>query len=97
MNPFAQRLLADKWISEMEQDYKGKYRYDGGTELPEGTFTQPVSQMVQTLKTHSEDYAQAMARLTSFINMSGKNLEIGRKRELERAKQALKRAYGVQE
>lgn len=97
MNSFARRVLAEQWIEKSERERKGKYRYDGGNELPEGTFTQPVAQMVQTLKTKSKDYAQAMARLNSFINMNGKNLGLDRKRELERAKDALKRAYGVQE
>jgi hypothetical protein len=42
----------------------------------------------------SSPYRSAMSMLTFYINRAGKNLPAGRKRILERAKDALREAFG---
>ena len=100
---FAHRILAYKpyvprdptWIKKMG-DQK-TYKYGGGSDLPEGTYTKSAPLIVNTLKTHSKDFQQAMSRLTSYINMNGDNLDPGEVRKLEQAKSGLYRAYGREE
>lgn len=87
----------NNWIERREQSRKGKYRYQGGDELPEGTFTQSSGQIVNILKSKSKDYKQAMARLTSYINTQGDNLSSADLNRLEKAKEGLRRAYGREE
>jgi hypothetical protein len=83
------------WQKEMTDKYNGRYR-PAGHELPEGTFTKSTGEIVNILKNHSPDYKTAMARLNSYINRSGKNLDTATKNRLYQAKIALKNAYGTQ-
>ena len=102
MTNFAVRILAykparprdNRWIERSEQKRKGKYRYAGGSDLPEGTYTKSASHIVQVLKTKSADFEQAMSRLNGYINMNGDNLEPADVNRLEQAKKGLYRAYG---
>lgn len=82
------------WIERTKNSRKGKYDYGGGQDVPEGTFKGSPASIAQILKSKSKDYKQAMSRLSSYINMSGDNLNSSDKNRLEKAKQALKRAYG---
>lgn len=109
MNNAATRILADEaydsnyqnndkdrtWQRKMDEGYHGKPRVPG-RELPEGTFEGSASSIAQTLKSHSEDYAQAMSKLTSYINRQGINLQGADKARLSQAKDALRQAYGEQ-
>jgi hypothetical protein len=104
------RLLADEkydsdyvnndknfnWQREMNEKYHGKPRTPGRV-LPDGTFTKSASEIAHILKQHSEDFQQAMSKLTSFINRSGRNLQGADKERLYSAKDALRNAYGVQD
>jgi hypothetical protein len=110
MTNAASRLLADSsdqaydttyvnndknfnWQREMEHKYKGKPRTPGRV-LPEGTFTKSPSEIAHILKQHSESFAQAMAKLSSYINRSGRDLQGSDKERLYSAKDALRNAYG---
>lgn len=81
------------WQRQMTEKYKGKPREDG-RELPEGTFTKSASEIANILKQHSEDYGQAMSKLSSYINRTGRDLQGGDKARLNSAKDALRQAYG---
>ena len=81
------------WQRQMTEKYKGKPRTDG-RELPEGTFTKSASEIANILKQHSEDYGQAMSKLSSYINRTGRDLQGGDKARLNSAKDALRQAYG---
>jgi hypothetical protein len=81
------------WQREMEHKYKGKPRTPGRV-LPEDTFTKSSSEIANILKSHSEDYAQAMAKLNSYINRQGRNLQGADRKRLYDAKDSLKQAYG---
>lgn len=84
------------WQRKMNQGYHGKPRTPGQV-LPEGTFSKSASEIAMILKQHSTDFKQAMSKLTSYINRSGKNLEGADKERLYSAKDSLRNAYGQQE
>ena len=93
--PFRPETPRDNtWIERSQKSRKGKYRYQGGDDLPEGTFTQSSGQIVNILKSKSKDYKQAMSRLSGYINMQGDNLSSADRNRLEKAREGLKRAYG---
>jgi Protein of unknown function (DUF3175) len=83
------------WQREMDHKYKGKPRTPGRV-LPEDTFTKSPSEIAHILKQNSEDYQQAMSKLSSYINRQGRNLQGADKERLLSAKDALRNAYGEQ-
>jgi len=81
------------WLKKVEEQQKGKPK-NSANDLPEGTFTQNPGTIAQILKTHSKDFKQAIQRLQFYINRGGDNLSREEELKMERAKEALYRAYG---
>jgi hypothetical protein len=110
MRSIAERILAAKggigkpyqpakpkdmhWQAREQNKRKGKYRYAGGEELPEGVFKGSPSSIAQTLKTKCEDCKQAISRISFYMNSSGKNLSSADRNRLNLAKDAVYRSYG---
>lgn len=82
------------WQKREENKRKGKYRYGGGEELPEGVFKGSPSSIANTLKSHCKDCKQAIARISFYMNSSGSNLSSADRNRLNLAKDAVYRAYG---
>jgi hypothetical protein len=83
------------WQREMEHKYNGRPRTPGRV-LPEETFTKSSSEIARILKSHSDDFKQAMSKLTSYINRQGRNLTGADRERLYSAKDSLRNAYGNQ-
>lgn len=105
-NRYASRVLAD--LAEASTPYraasperperpaksKETYRYGKGPELPEGIFKGSPSSIANTLKSKSRTYDEAMSRLTGYMNRRGSTLQRADEIRLEKAKDALRQAYG---
>ena len=63
--------------------------------FPPGFFKQGASVIAKGLKRASGDLKQAMSRLNFYINRAGKNLSPSDRSRLEKAKEELRKAYGV--
>ncbi len=83
------------WQRDMDRKYAGRPRTPGRV-LPEDTFTKSPSEIARILKSHSDDFAQAMSKLTSYINRQGRNLQGADKERLYSAKDSLRNAFGEQ-
>ena len=81
------------WLKKAEQEQKGKPR-NSGNDLAEGTFTMNPGNIAQELKSKSRDFQHAIQRLQFYMNRSGDNLSREDMLRLERAKEAVYRAYG---
>jgi hypothetical protein len=87
------------WVKRVKNKEKGK-QMRNGYPLPEGTWTKSPGQIAQELKQHSKDYDEAQRRLNFYVNRAGRNLRKNGNTDevrLEQAREALKRAYGVQD
>lgn len=80
------------WIEKVER--KNRKSRNPANDIKEGTFEESPSAIARELKMKSKDFQQAMSRLNYYINRAGKNLDTSDKSRLERAKEALYRAYG---
>lgn len=82
-----------QWVDKVEQ--KQEMKPDNpNDDFPEGFFDGQPNTIAQGLKSKSEDFKQAMSRLSFYINRAGKNLDNTSKQRLEQAKDALYRLYG---
>lgn len=95
----AKRLLIaedHQWIDKVEDKQESKPDNAQG-DFPEGFFKGSPSSIASGLKAKSKDLKQAMSRLNFYINRSGKNLSSQDKNNLEQAKDALRKLYGVKD
>lgn len=81
------------WLGKAEDKQEQKPE-DPNAEFPEDFFKGSPSSIAQGLKSKSDDFKQAMSRLSFYINRAGKNLEMSDKQRLEQAKDSLYRIYG---
>lgn len=80
-------LCEDNWSG----DVKAKWH------PPEGLFTKSAEDIAKGLKKGARSYGKASRRLTFYINRAGKNLSKERRDTLDKAKEVLKKLYGVTE
>lgn len=76
-----------KWSGDVKTDWSP----------PEGLFKTSAKNIAKVLKDNSSSYQEAMQRLTFYVNRAGKNLNASRRKELEKAKEELRKLYGRKE
>lgn len=81
--------------NEQEAIWSGSVKTDWNP--PADLFTKSANAIATAFKKGSDSLKQAMSRLNSYINRAGKNLSADRKKELEKAKDELRKVYGVKE
>lgn len=88
--------MAEKWSQDVTE-------HSDALDLEEGVFTRDdPKDVAQSLKRSAErserrkadPFRSAMSMLTFYINRAGKDLDAGRKRVLEDAKDELRELYG---
>lgn len=79
----------------VEKKWSGKVKTKW--EAPEGLFTKPAPEIANVLAKASDGYAQAVHRLTFYINRAGKNLSADDKERLNKVKDLLAKHYEVKE
>ena len=73
----------NKWSGKVKTKYSP----------PEGLFTKDASTIANQLATDSTDLKQAMSRLNFYLNRAGRNLPSKRKKEIEKAKELLRKKF----
>ena len=87
------KLYHSKEISKLIDEATWSDEVTTSWHPPEGFFTKSANEIASGLKSNSKDLAQAMSRLSFFINRAGKNLSGEDQSRLEKAKDILDKLY----